>query len=186
MISQSSRESGFTLLELLVVITIIAILAALLFPALRNAKEKAKRTACMGNLKQINLGLRMYCDDSNDNTPRTPGTTNSPGLNWSGYKALMKSYVGINNASSARDNVFICPNATFYYDMTGNFQLVPQGLHEQPPDYLSYGSQIAARPCAAVPPSASSPAAQFELVRLMGAIAKLTSLRKECHSSPKS
>ena len=132
-------QTGFTLLELLVVLAIIAILAALLFPALRNANEKASRTACMSNLKQINLGLRIYSDDSNDKAPRTPGTTNSPGLNWSGYKALIKHYVGINGASSAQDKVFACPNDTFYYDMAGSFQRVPKGLHEQPPDYLSYG-----------------------------------------------
>ncbi len=132
------REAGFTLIELLVVITIIAILAALLFPTLRNAKEKARRTACMSNLRQINQGLRMYSDDSSDKAPRTPGTTNSPGLNWSGYKALMKSYVAINGASSLQDKVFACPDDTFYYDMVGGFQLVQKGLREQPPDYLSY------------------------------------------------
>ena len=131
-------EAGFTLLELLVVIAIVALLAALLFPALRNAKEKTKRTACMNNLRQINAALRMYSDDSEDKAPRTPGTTNSPGLNWSGYKRLMKSYVGINGAASPQDKVFACPKDTFFYDMAGNFQLVAKVLHEQPPDYLSY------------------------------------------------
>src|SRR5437588_393162 len=70
MAKESKGESGFTLLELLVVIAIIAILAALLFPTLRNFKENARRTACMSNLKQINLGLRMYSDDSSDKAPR--------------------------------------------------------------------------------------------------------------------
>ena len=131
-------DTAFTLLELLAVIAIIAILAALLLPTLRNAKEKGRRTVCMSNLKQISLGLRMYSDDSSDKAPRTPGTTNSPGLNWSGYKALMKSYVGINGASSPQDKVFTCPKDTFYYDMAGSFQHVPRGLYEQPLDYLSY------------------------------------------------
>ena len=65
--------NGFTLIELLLVIAVIAILAALLFPAISATKAKAQRTACLNNLKQINLGVRMYSDDSSDATP-SPGT----------------------------------------------------------------------------------------------------------------
>src|SRR5258707_108983 len=86
---------GFTVLELLVVIAFIAILAALLFPAISSAKAKAKRTVCMNHLRQINLGLRMYSDDSGDASPHTPGTSSSPSMenfiNFTGYKKLMKS-----------------------------------------------------------------------------------------------
>jgi prepilin-type N-terminal cleavage/methylation domain-containing protein len=63
------ENAAFTLIELLVVIAIIAILAAMLLPALSAAKERAQRTYCLNNMKQLGLALNMYANDNNDFMP---------------------------------------------------------------------------------------------------------------------
>ena len=62
-------RSGFTLIELLVVIAIIAILASILFPVFARARAKARQAACMSNLRQLGLGLKMYADDYDETMP---------------------------------------------------------------------------------------------------------------------
>lgn len=71
------RRQGFTLIELLVVIAIIAILASLLLPALSRAKEQAKRSACINNIRQLTLSALMYANDRESYLP-SPGSTHAP------------------------------------------------------------------------------------------------------------
>ena len=133
-------ETAFTLTELLVVIAILAILAALLLPVLSGAKARAQRTVCLTNLRQISLGVRMYSDDSNDASPSPSGTNFM--ILYTGYKELMKRYVGLNGASSQRDKLFACPadvlNPGGLVGTNALNTFVKKSIHDFPPDYSSY------------------------------------------------
>jgi len=104
-------ERAFTLIELLVVIAIIAILAALLLPALSRAKSSAKRSACTGNVRQINLAVHLYADDHGD---AIAYYTNEI---YFAYKENILPYVGQAGNASSSNAAFVC--AADDFDLSG-------------------------------------------------------------------
>jgi prepilin-type N-terminal cleavage/methylation domain-containing protein len=119
----ANQVPAFTLIEVLVVIAVIAILAAMLLPVLSSAQARARRTTCMNNLKQINLGIRLYADENGDVLP------NSGNLTYITYREVIKGYAGLNGPSSPNDRIFACPADTFFYnELTG--APVPSGRHQ--------------------------------------------------------
>ncbi|HEX2949632.1 MAG TPA: prepilin-type N-terminal cleavage/methylation domain-containing protein, partial [Armatimonadota bacterium] len=105
------QKSGFTLIELLVVIAIIAILAAILFPVFTSAKESAKKSQCLNNLKQLSQGLQMYVSDNNDYAPRI--LQNQYNMFYTDFTRKKLGFFGaIYTKTTKNKNVMFCPSDT--------------------------------------------------------------------------
>ncbi len=124
-------RKGFTLIELLVVIAIIAILAAILFPVFARAREKARQTSCLSNLKEIGLGILMYAQDYDEKLPRSGGYRSFTELSdpigrcyW-----FMQTVPYIKNSQ-----IFSCPS----YDNNRVYSGGTSGPHPDFPDGVNY------------------------------------------------
>jgi len=115
------ERKGFTLIELLVVVAIIAILAALLLPALAQAREKARQATCMNNFKQLGMAVSLYINDNNEYIPYIQ--LESGGRAWSSPVAPLgwaTSYLSYNGSKRPSFPSLHCPsgstsdNYTFY------------------------------------------------------------------------
>jgi len=102
------KSRGFTLIELLVVIAIIAILAAILFPVFARAREKARQTSCLSNIKQLGLGVIMYAQDYDEQHPVmywTPVAGYDDGVSREGISVMSTILPYVKNSQ-----IFSCPS----------------------------------------------------------------------------
>ena len=112
-------KRGFTLIELLVVIAIIAILAAILFPVFARAREKARQTSCLSNVKQIGLGILMYTQDYDEMIPMLYSRSD---LGHTGIEWLIQPYV-------ANYQIFDCPSSNLRRSHTSRYQSFSYGYN---------------------------------------------------------
>ena len=102
-------KRAFTLIELLVVIALIAVLAALLLPALSRARSSARRIACVSNVRQINLAVHLYADDHGD------GIAYYTTSIYFDYKENILPYLGRAGTDASTNAVFVCADDDFVF-----------------------------------------------------------------------
>ena len=123
-VAHPKKHRGFTLVELLTVIAIIALLAAILFPVFARARENARRASCQSNLKQIGLGIQQYTQDFDEHLP--PARTD--GVDDVVWPVLIQPYV-------KSTQIFACPSVT---DRVSTMTYTPNATYNIPAIPRSY------------------------------------------------
>jgi len=121
---QHHRGRGFTLIELLVVIAIIAILAAILFPVFAQARDAARKTSCLSNMKQIGTAMMLYVQDYDESFPQQDPVSGRPQIMDDWWMFFISSYLASKpkNWADAKGNVFSCPsNPAIQTNSASNF-----------------------------------------------------------------
>jgi len=106
--NKNGISNGFTLIELLVVIAIIAILAAILFPVFAQAREKARASTCLSNLKQIGTSIMMYTDDYDETYPMSFIDKTAEGGTFTEWQDILYPYI-------KNYKIFFCPSSIRKY-----------------------------------------------------------------------
>jgi prepilin-type N-terminal cleavage/methylation domain-containing protein/prepilin-type processing-associated H-X9-DG protein len=134
------KRRGFTLIELLVVIAIIAILAAILFPVFAKAREKARQSSCLSNLKQLSLGMLQYAQDYDERfvirssgwlggaygvNPVVPG---APDFNWHATLGYQDSWPNKIHAYIKNVQVYRCPSTSTSSCMGVDYGIADNGF----------------------------------------------------------
>jgi prepilin-type N-terminal cleavage/methylation domain-containing protein/prepilin-type processing-associated H-X9-DG protein len=143
--AENCAVTGFTLVELLVVISIIALLVSILLPALGKAREQAKMTLCMSNVRQLTTGLFLYVQD-NDN--RLPYYIHAGGSLATTWMKIAAKYTGLDTINRG-ESIQFCPSSNYSefvkddgrfgnYGCNNEFITTPEDVWRQPTQHFKY------------------------------------------------
>jgi len=162
---QPHRPPAFTLVELLVVVGVIGVLMSILLPAMGRARAQSNAVKCMSNLRQIGMGLVMYCDENNGfvvpsyNLPPAPGSssnyTGGPSQPLDGWACILDRDGYVSSSQRDTNTVFYCPNTVDVEGMingqTGTNPALPRGWTDWPMVFTGVGGDSEPKQAVTIP-----------------------------------